>query len=68
MLDCKGGPDAHAKADRTRLMLHGTGASRVAIWPDDMGVSLWTLPHSVLAVALFQMIDTCWPAPVCGCG
>ena len=34
-LDCKGGPDARAKADRTRRVLHGAGARRVAIWPDD---------------------------------
>ncbi|MGH3399876.1 MAG: hypothetical protein ACRDPO_34855, partial [Streptosporangiaceae bacterium] len=58
VLDCKGGPDARAKAQRTRRLLHGTGATRVAIWPDDTGVSLWALPPHVLSVALFQMIDT----------
>jgi hypothetical protein len=30
-LDCKGGPDARAKADRTRKVLRGTGARRVAV-------------------------------------
>ena len=34
-LDCKGGPDARAKADRTRRVLRGVGARRVAIWPDE---------------------------------
>ncbi len=29
-MDCKGGPDARAKADRTRRVLRGTGAGRVA--------------------------------------
>jgi hypothetical protein len=58
VLDCKGGPDARLKAQRTRRLLHGTGAARVAIWPDDAAVSLWTLPPRELAVTLFQMIDT----------
>ena len=40
VLDCKGGPDARVKAGRTRRLLHGNGARRVAIWPD----SLKTLP------------------------
>jgi hypothetical protein len=43
-LDCKGGPDARAKADRTRKVLRGTGAGRVAIWPDEASLSLWDLP------------------------
>jgi len=30
-LDCKGGPDARVKAERTRRLLHGAGARRVAI-------------------------------------
>jgi hypothetical protein len=58
VIDCKGGPDARVKAERTRRMLQGTGAGRAAIWPDDTGVSLWALPPAVLAVTLFQMIDT----------
>ncbi|MGH3410521.1 MAG: hypothetical protein ACRDRJ_49700, partial [Streptosporangiaceae bacterium] len=58
VLDCKGGPDARLKAQRTRRTLHGTGAARVAVWPDDTGISLWALPPQVLTVALFQMIDT----------
>jgi hypothetical protein len=58
VLDCKGGPDARAKAGRTRRLLHAAGAGRVAIWPDEAAVSLWGLPPRDLAVTLFQMIDT----------
>jgi hypothetical protein len=57
-LDCKGGPDSRAKADRTRRMLHAAGARRVAIWPDDARLSLWNIPPRDLAVLLFQMIET----------
>jgi hypothetical protein len=57
-LDCKGGPDARAKAARTRRLLHSAGARRVAIWPDEARLSLWTLPARDLAVLLFQMIET----------
>ena len=56
-LDCKGGPDARAKADRTRRVLRGTGAGRVAIWPDDATLNLWALPPGTLAVLLHQMIE-----------
>jgi hypothetical protein len=58
VLDCKGGPDARAKASRTRTLLHGAGAARVAIWPDEVTVSLWGLPPAELAVTLFQLIET----------
>jgi hypothetical protein len=58
VLDCKGGPDARAKAGRTRRLLHAAGAARVAIWPDDTSVSLWDLPPRDLAVTLFEMVDT----------
>jgi len=56
-MDCKGGPDARAKADRTRRVLRGTGAGRVAVWPDDATLSLWTLPAENLAVLLHQMVE-----------
>jgi hypothetical protein len=56
-LDCKGGPDARAKADRTRRVLRGVGARRVAVWPDDATLNLWALPAEPLAVLLFQMIE-----------
>jgi hypothetical protein len=58
VLDCKGGPDARSKAARTRRLLHGAGARRVAIWPDEARLSLWDLPTSDLAVLLYQMIET----------
>jgi hypothetical protein len=58
VLDCKGGPDARVKAGRTRRLLHGAGARRVAIWPDEAWLSLWDLPPQDLAVLLYQMIET----------
>ena len=58
VLDCKGGRDARRKADRTRRLLYGAGARRVAIWPDEARLSLWDLPPPDLAVLLYQMIET----------
>ncbi|HTX26250.1 MAG TPA: hypothetical protein VME19_04425 [Streptosporangiaceae bacterium] len=58
VLDCKGGRDARRKADRTRRLLYGAGARRVAIWPDEARLSIWDLPARDLAVLLYQMIDT----------
>ena len=58
VLDCKGGPDARVKADRTRRLLHGVGARRVAIWPDEARLCLWDLPPRDLGVLLLQMIET----------
>jgi hypothetical protein len=58
VLDCKGGPDARVKAERTRRLLHAAGARRVAVWPDQATISLWDLPPAELAVTLFQLIET----------
>jgi uncharacterized protein DUF87 len=58
VLDCKGGRDARSKAERTRRLLYGVGARRVAIWPDENRLNLWELPPQDLAVLLYQMIDT----------
>ncbi len=58
VLDCKGGRDARVKADRTRRLLYGAGARRVAIWPDEARLSLWDLPPRDLAVLLYQMVDS----------
>ena len=58
VLDCKGGRDARVKADRTRRLLYGMGARRVAVWPDEARLSLWDLPPNDLAVLLYQMIDS----------
>ena len=38
-------------------MLRGTGARRIAIWPDEAALSLWTLPPRDLAVLLHQMTE-----------
>jgi hypothetical protein len=58
VLDCKGGPDARVKAERTRRLLHGVGARRVAIWPDEARLCLWDLPTRDLGVLLLAMIET----------
>jgi hypothetical protein len=58
VLDCKGGQDARRKAGRTRRLLYGAGARRVAVWPDEARLSLWDLPARDLAVLLYQMIET----------
>ena len=58
VLDCKGGPDARKKAGRTRRLLYGAGARRVAVWPDEVRLSLWDLPARDLAVLLYQMVDS----------
>jgi hypothetical protein len=58
VLDCKGGPDARVKAERTRRLLHGVGAHRVAIWPDEARLCLWDLPPRDLGVLLLQMVET----------
>jgi len=38
-------------------VLRGTGAGRVAVWPDDATLNLWALPAEPLAVLLFQMVE-----------
>jgi hypothetical protein len=58
VLDCKGGLDARSKAERTRRLIYGGGARRVAIWPDQARLSLWDLPAQDLAVLLYQMVET----------
>jgi hypothetical protein len=58
VLDCKGGRDARKKAERTRRLLYGAGARRVAIWPDEARLSIWDLPAQELAVLLYQMIES----------
>ena len=58
VLDCKGGLDAREKAERTKRLLYGAGARRVAIWPEQASLSLWDLPPGDLAVLLFQMIES----------
>src|SRR5437764_10522045 len=54
----RGARDPRRKADRTRRLLYGAGARRVALWPDEARVSIWDLPAPDLAVLLYQMIET----------
>jgi hypothetical protein len=58
VLDCKGGADSRRKADRTRRLLYGAGAHRVAVWPDEARLALWDLPPQHLAVLLYQLIES----------
>jgi hypothetical protein len=63
VMDCKGGPDARAKAARTTRLLQAAGARDVRTWPDGASVSLWSLPPRELAVTLFQLLDTAKEGP-----
>jgi hypothetical protein len=63
VMDCKGGPDARAKAARATRLLRAAGASDVRTWPDTASVSLWKLPPRELAVTLFQLLDTAREGP-----
>jgi hypothetical protein len=56
-LDCKGGPDARAKAAQATAALVAAGAASVGIWPDQAALSMWTLPARDLAVLLHQLIE-----------
>jgi hypothetical protein len=56
-LDCKGGPDARAKAAQAAAALRAAGARRVAIWPDHATLNMWALPPRDLAVLLHQLIE-----------
>jgi len=57
VLDCKGGSDARKIADRTRRVLRDAGARSTAIWPDEMSLSLWTLPPRQLTTTLVDLIE-----------
>src|SRR6202161_4081511 len=57
VMDCKGGPDARAKAARTTRLLTTAGAPDVRTWPDQASVSLLSLPPRELAVTLLQLLD-----------
>jgi hypothetical protein len=57
VLDCKGGADARRVADRVRRVLRGVGVRSVAIWPDETGLSLWSLPPRQLTTTLVDLIE-----------
>ncbi len=57
VLDCKGGSDARRIADRTRRVLREAGARSTAIWPDEVSLSLWTLPPRQLTTTLVDLIE-----------
>jgi hypothetical protein len=57
VLDCKGGSDARRIADRVRRVLREAGARSTAIWPDETGLSLWTLPPRQLTTTLVDLIE-----------
>jgi hypothetical protein len=63
VLDCKGGRDARVKAERTRRLLYGAGARRVAIWPDEARLSIWDLPPADLAGVLELVGAFTWQLP-----
>jgi hypothetical protein len=57
VLDCKGGASSRKVADRTRRVLRDAGARSTAIWPDEMALSLWTLPPNRLVTTLLDLIE-----------
>ena len=57
VLDCKGGADARRIADRCRRVLRESGARNVAVWPDEVHLSLWSLPARQLTTTLVDLIE-----------
>jgi hypothetical protein len=57
VLDCKGGADARRLADRTRRVLRDAGARNVAVWPDEVRLSLWSLPPHQLITTLVDLVE-----------
>ncbi len=57
VLDCKGGSDARRIADRFRRVMRESGARSTAVWPDEAGLSLWTLPPRQLTTTLVDLIE-----------
>jgi hypothetical protein len=56
-IDCKGGSDARNVAEQFRHAMQAAGARSVAIWPDESGLSLWTLPPDDLTTALVDLVE-----------
>jgi hypothetical protein len=57
VLDCKGGADSRRIADRYRRVLRDAGARNVAVWPDEVSLSLWELPAGQLITTLVDLIE-----------
>jgi hypothetical protein len=57
VLDCKGGADSRRVADRARRVLRDAGARSTAIWPDEAGLCLWSLPPDQLTSTLMDLIE-----------
>lgn len=56
VLDCKGGADSRMIAERFRRIMALFGV-RVAIWPDEAGLSIWLLPPHQLTTTLIDLIE-----------
>jgi hypothetical protein len=57
VLDCKGGTGARRTAERVRRVMREAGARSTAIWPDEDGLSLWSLPPRQLTTTLVDLIE-----------
>jgi hypothetical protein len=63
VIDAKGGFDSRDSAQRAREALADAGAGRIAIWPDEVPVSLWGLPPGRLAALLTDMVPAATEGP-----
>jgi hypothetical protein len=57
VLDCKGGADSRAVADRVRRVLRSVGARSTAVWPDEASLSMWDLPPDQLTTTLLDLVE-----------
>jgi hypothetical protein len=58
VIDAKGGFDSRGSAGRAREVLADAGAGRVAVWPDEVAVSLWALPPARLSEVLADLVPS----------
>jgi len=56
--DCNSGPHARVKARRTCRLSHAARERRLAVRPDEATIRLRELPPVLLAVTLFQLIES----------
>ncbi|MGE5288009.1 MAG: hypothetical protein ACM3ML_12560, partial [Micromonosporaceae bacterium] len=57
VLDCKGGADSRAVADRVRRVLRSAGARSTAVWPDEVSLCVWDLPPDKLITTLLDLVE-----------